>query len=229
MNYYYRMNIALIVFAGSGSRMQNEVPKQFIKINDIDLVVYTIKKFNDNPNIDEIDLVTSEPYLPYVQEYKDKYQLNKINKIIKGGETRQESVRLGLEALDADEDDNVLIHDGDRPLVSNAIINQCVDFLSEFNAVTPYLDQKDRHPELSNSGRAIVLEGKNVDIQTPQGFKYGLIKSAHIENKDNVFSDDISLVENDVEVHYFEGDKDNFKVTKKQDLEFLEKLLEERQ
>ena len=126
------MNVALIVFAGSGSRIHSDIPKQFIKINDIDLVVYAIKKFNDNPHIDEVNLVTSKEFIPYVECFKEKYNLEKINKVIVGGETRQESVRLGLEALDLDEKDNVLIHDGDRPLVSHAIINQAIDYLDEF-------------------------------------------------------------------------------------------------
>ena len=219
------MNIALIVFAGSGSRIHSDIPKQFIKINDVELVVYTIKKFNDNPHIDEINLVTSKEYIPYVECFKEKYSLNKINKIIAGGASRQESVRLGLEALDYDDNDNILIHDGDRPLVSHAIINESIDFLKDNVASCPFIFKSDELIEVSNSGRKIFLNNQEVDIQTPQAFKFGVIKTAHIEKQALEFNDDISLINSDL-VKFFEGDKYNFKVTTDDDLRFLMSYLE---
>lgn len=214
------MNVALIVFAGSGSRIHSDIPKQFIKIHDIDLVIYAIKKYNDNPHIDEVNLVTSKEYIPYVECFKEKYSLDKINKVIEGGETRQESVRLGLEALELDEKDNVLIHDGDRPLVSHAIINQAIDYLNEFEATCPFIYVKDRIPEISNSGRKFVLNGEEVDIQTPQSFRFGLIKDKHILKQDIQVNDDISLVDPAI-VKFYPGDRLNFKVTTDIDLKYL--------
>ena len=214
------MNVALIVFAGSGSRIHSDIPKQFIKINDIDLVIYAIKKYNDNPHIDEVNLVTSKEFIPYVECFKEKYSLDKINKVIEGGETRQESVRLGLEALELDEKDNVLIHDGDRPLVSHAIINQAIDYLNEFEATCPFIYVKDRIPEISNSGRKYVLNGEEVDIQTPQSFRFGLIKDKHILKQDIQVNDDISLVDPAI-VKFYPGDRLNFKVTTDIDLNYL--------
>ncbi len=219
------MNIALIVFAGSGSRIHSELPKQFIRINDVEMVVYTIRRFQTNPNIDEIVLVTAKEYIEYTQNLVENYELTKVKKIVEGGNTRQESVRLGLEAIDYDDDENILIHDGDRPLVSNAIINNAIMHLQEFKAVCPFIDQGERIVEISNSGRESFVENKKVDIQTPQGFKFGLIKKAHIANKSQEFSDDIGLVQYQVEVKYFEGEKENFKVTEDRDLEFLDKML----
>ena len=219
------MNVALIVFAGSGSRIHSDIPKQFIKINDIDLVVYAIKKFNDNPHIDEVNLVTSKEHVPYVECFKEKYSLGKINKVIVGGETRQESVRLGLEALILDEKDNILIHDGDRPLVSHAIINQAIDYLNEFEAACPFISIEDRIPEISNFGRKYNLNGVEVDIQTPQCFRFGLIKNKHILKQDIEVNDDISLV-NPTLVKFYPGDRLNFKVTTDEDLKYLKEYLE---
>lgn len=219
------MNIALIVFAGSGSRIHSELPKQFIRINDVEMVVYTIRRFQTNPNIDEIVLVTAKEYIEYTQNLVENYELTKVKKIVEGGNTRQESVRLGLEAIDYDDDENILIHDGDRPLVSNAIINNVIMHLQEFKAVCPFIDQGERIVEISNSGRESFVDNKKVDIQTPQGFKFGLIKQAHIDGKSQEFSDDIGLVQYQVEVKYFEGEKENFKVTEDRDLEFLDKML----
>lgn len=219
------MNVALIVFAGSGSRIHSNIPKQFIKINDIDLVVYAIKKFNDNPHIDEVNLVTSKEYIPYVECFKEKYSLEKINKVIIGGETRQESVRLGLEALKLDEKDNILIHDGDRPLVSHAIINQAIEYLDEFEVCCPFISIEDRIPEISNSGRKYNLNGVEVDIQTPQCFRFGLIKDKHIQKQDIEVNDDISLVDPSL-VKFYPGDRLNFKVTTDEDLKYLKDYLE---
>ena len=221
------MNIALIVFAGSGTRIHSDIPKQFIKIKDLELVVYSIKKFNDNPHIDEINLVTSKEYIPYVECFKEKYSLEKINKIIQGGETRQESVRLGLEALDLSEKDKILIHDGDRPLISHAIINQAIDFLDEFDVACPFISIDEQIPEISNSGRRYVLEGREVHIQTPQSFKFGLIKDKHIDGKKIEVNDDISLVDPST-VKFYPGDRLNYKVTTDEDLEYLKKFLEEK-
>lgn len=220
------MNVALIVFAGSGSRIHSDIPKQFIKINDIDLVVYAIKKFNENPHIDEINLVTSKEYIPYVECFKEKYNLDKINKVIEGGNTRQESVRKGLEALELDEKDNILIHDGDRPLISHAIINQAIDFLNEFDVACPFIKKEDEIPEISNSGRKYVLDGEEVHIQTPQCFRFGLIKDKHILKQEMQVNDDISLVDPSI-VKFYNGDRLNFKVTTDEDLKYLINFLEE--
>ena len=225
MNYYYHMNVALIVFAGSGVRMKTDTPKQFIKINDQELVLYTIKKFQENPHIDEIVLVTSKQYFQYTESLVDEYDLTKVKNVVVGGETRQASVRLGLLAMEYSDKDNILIHDGDRPLITNSLINQTIELLSEYQATCPVLDQAERYEEVSNSGRTILLNNKNFDVQTPQGFKFGLIKQAHLEAIERAVSDDISLIEKDVEVKYFPGEKENFKVTEKCDLDFLETFL----
>ena len=220
------MNVALIVFAGTGSRIKSEVPKQFIKIKDMDMVVHAIKKFDENPHIDEIILVTSKDYLPYVESYADKFHFTKIVKVVEGGKSRQESVRLGLLSVDYNKNDKILIHDGDRPLVTNAIINQCIDLLDEYDAVCPAIEVEENHPQISASGRKKNIEGKTVDIQTPQAFKFDVIKTAHLNKMNEAFDDDIGLVEKEIEVKYFKGEKDNFKVTQVEDLEFLRSLLE---
>lgn len=219
------MNVALIVFAGSGSRIHSDIPKQFIKINDLEMVIYSIKKFNENPHIDEIDLVTSKEFVPYVECYKDKYHLEKINKVIAGGDSRQASVRLGLEALILQENDKILIHDGDRPLVSDVTINQAIVYLDEFDAACPFIYIKEQIPQISNLGRRHILNGEEIHIQTPQAFKFGLIKNKHIINKDIAVSDDISLVD-ECMVKYYHGDKLNFKVTTDEDLKYLKECIE---
>lgn len=215
------MNIALIVFAGIGERMNSSIPKQFIKVNGKELVSYAINAFINNPNIDEIILVTHKDYVDHVKSFN----LQKVSLVIAGGNSRQESVRKGLNAEEFKDEDVVLIHDGDRPLVTDSLINKSISLMNRYDAICPYIDHKDAIKEISNLGRTKLINGKESDVQTPQVFRYGLIKNAHNNKKDQVFSDDIGLIEDECKVCYLEGDKYNFKITTEKDLKYFEKIV----
>ena len=221
------MNIALIVFGGKGERISSQVPKQFIKINGKDLVGYTIETFERHPLVDSILLVAPKDYLTYTKNLVLTSRFYKVIDVVTGGANRQESVRNGLNALKCHDNDNILIHDGDRPLVSDALITTCLRELRKHNALTPVIKSEDALTEVSNSGRKITKDNINYDIQTPQGFKFKLIKDAHNKFKGEQFSDDASLVEAlGEEVLFVDGEKNNFKVTKDEDLEYLKSLIE---
>lgn len=219
------MNVALIVFAGSGTRINSSIPKQFIKIKNKELVVYTIEKFQACEEIDEIVLVTHKNYLDLVKSFVEKYKLSKVKHIIPGGNTRQESVKLGLINTHYDDRDNILIHDGDRPLINEKIIKDNIKELKRYDAVCTYIEHKDALNFVSNLGRAKKLNGVEIDVQTPQSFKYGLIRKYHLLKELETFSDDTGLVENDVSVKYVLGNKYNYKITTDVDLKVLESLL----
>ena len=218
------MNIAIIVFGGVGSRISSSIPKQFIKIKDKELVVYTIEKFNNSPFIDKIVLVTNKDYLDFTKHLVDFHKLNKVRHIFVGGSTRQESVKIALEKTNYKDNDFVLIHDGDRPLVSKEIILVNIKSLENHDLVCTAIKHENSNDKVSNSGRKIVINGEQIDIQTPQSFRYGLIKDAHMKANKEV-SDDISLVEDKYEVYFVDGDKDKFKVTTNEDLEYLKTVL----
>ena len=222
------MNIALIVFAGIGSRITSSVPKQFIKINNKELVVYTIERFNEHPLIDEIVLVTSKEYLGYVKNMVFMNRLNKVNHIVIGGKDRQESVRNGLNAVTYKDDDVILIHDGDRPFITTRLITRCIDELSGSLGVSPLINHKDAIEGVSNSGRFITNGEDRLDIQTPQTFYYKGIKDLHNRLKDEAVSDDVSLLEKvGIEAKYIEGDVSNIKVTTNIDLAYAKAHLPE--
>ena len=219
------MNIALIVFAGSGSRISSSTPKQFIKVKNRDIVCYTIDAFEKHPLIDEIILVTAIDFLCYVGELVSKEKYKKVKNIFPGGFSRQKSVKNGLDLSNYKDSDIVLIHDGDRPLVNEEIITNCINELKEADGVAPIINHDEAIKDISNSGRYIEIEGKRFDIQTPQCFRYGLIKSAHELHKDDVVTDDISLIEKDYKVKYVDGDPLNFKITKDIDLEYFKRII----
>ena len=220
------MNLALIVFAGKGTRITSSIPKQFIRIKGHEIVSYTINTFQKHPLIDEIVLVTSSDYFVYTQNMVNEHRFTKVTKVLVGGETRQESVRLGLESLSINDYDNVLIHDGDRPLVGDEIITSCLRGLNKHDALTVAIKSEDALKEVHNLGRKYIEDGIEYDIQTPQCFKYGLILEAHIRLKDMSFNDDASMVlEIGKEVTLIEGSPMNFKVTTNMDLEYLKKVI----
>ena len=219
------MNIALIVFAGLGTRINSPIPKQFIKIKGKEIVVYTIEAFQNSPLIDEIVLVTNKNYLDLVKNLVKKYSLNKVKHIIAGGNSRQESVKLGLVNTEYDSKDNILIHDGDRPLVSELIIKNNVESLKAHDVVCTYIPHVEALSHVSNLGRVKIVDGVRMDVQTPQSFKYGLIKKYHLERELESFSDDVGLLEEDHKVFYLRGSKYNFKITTDVDLKVLESLL----
>ena len=201
--------------------MNSSIPKQFIKVDGKELVSYTINAFDSNPSIDEIILVTHIDYVEHVKAYNYK----KVSLVVAGGKTRQESVRIGLNAKKFKDDDIVLIHDGDRPLVTDSLISKPLSLLRKYDAICPYIKHVDALKEISNLGRTKRINGVDVDIQTPQIFRYGLIKSAHNKKKDKSFSDDIGLIEDEYKVCYILGDKYNFKITTETDLKYFEKII----
>lgn len=219
------MNVALIVFAGAGSRINSQIPKQFIKINNRELVSYTIATFNAHKLIDEIVLVTHKDYVDYVRKMASEFNFLKVKNIVIGGSTRQESVRNGLNSCNYKNSDNILIHDGDRPLVSEEIITDNIFALSAHDVVCTAIKHEDALDIVSNLGRTKLIDGEDYDIQTPQSFKFDIIKTAHNLKKDLVVSDDISLVEKEYRVYFVEGSKNNFKVTTDKDLEVLKAII----
>ena len=220
------MNIALIVFAGKGTRISSQIPKQFIKVKGKEIVGYTIETFNNHPLIDEIVLVTSKEYLAYTKNLVLVSRYHKVSGVFEGGQTRQESVRNGLNCTSFGDFDNILIHDGDRPLVSDQIITNCLRGLAKNDALTVAIRSDKALTEVSNSGRKYFDKGVSYDIQTPQCLKYKLIKDAHNKLKDYSFNDDASLIlELGGDVKLIEGDKMNFKVTTDKDLDFLKTII----
>ena len=226
------MNYALIVAAGKGLRMGNtNVPKQFLLVNGKPLLVYTIKAFEQNKDIDGIYIVSSEDYIDTIKEWRKSYGLNKVLNVALGGDSRQESVYRGLKAMNVKDDDIVLIHDGARPLVSQEIIKSNIDGCLKYDAIDTVIRVSDT---IINSADGttinnIPIRDELYQTQTPQTFKYGLIVKAHkqaiVEKIPNV-TDDAKLVKAlGIDVRLVEGSKQNFKITTTDDLRIFEALV----
>ena len=230
------MNIALIVAAGSGSRMGNaDKPKQFLPIYGKPLMIHTIEAFEVHDEIDAIVVVTNEAYIDQVKVWCKQYDLGKIKAVVSGGDSRQISVHNGLQAVKAlskdPKNDIVLIHDAARPLISQRIITDNIRVCEKYDAVDTVIKASDTIVRSVNEESISDIPARNelYQGQTPQSFKLSLILDAHEYVKThavNNVTDDCKLVLSlGKEVRLVEGSKQNFKITTFDDLMMLKALL----
>jgi 2-C-methyl-D-erythritol 4-phosphate cytidylyltransferase len=230
------MNIALIVAAGSGSRMGNaDKPKQFLPIYGKPLMIHTIEAFEVHDEIDAIVVVTNEAYIDQVKVWCKQYDLGKIKAVVAGGDSRQISVHNGLQAVKAlskdPKNDIVLIHDAARPLISQRIITDNIRVCEKYDAVDTVIKASDTIVRRVNEETISDIPARNelYQGQTPQSFKLSLILDAHEYVKThevNNVTDDCKLVLSlGKEVRLVEGSKQNFKITTFDDLMMLKALL----
>lgn len=125
---FFMANIALLTAAGSGTRMRQDIPKQFLTINDRPVIIYTLEAFQKHPEINAIIVVCLQGWEKILQAYADQFNITKLKHIVAGGKTGQESIRNGVFELEKhySPEDIVLIHDGNRPMVSAEIISDCI-------------------------------------------------------------------------------------------------------
>jgi len=230
------MNIALIVAAGSGSRMGNaDKPKQFLPIYGKPLMIHTIEAFEVHDEIDAIVVVTNEAYIDQVKVWCKQYDLGKIKAVVAGGDSRQISVHNGLQAVKAiskdPKNDIVLIHDAARPLISQRIITDNIRVCEKYDAVDTVIKASDTIVRSINEESISDIPARNelYQGQTPQSFKLSLVLDAHEYVKThevNNVTDDCKLVLSlGKEVRLVEGSKQNFKITTFDDLMMLKALL----
>lgn len=225
-------NTVVIPAAGMGSRMNMRENKLFIKLDGKPVLYHTLKTFIENSFIEEIVIVMQENEIEYCQKnIVNLFESKKNIKIVVGGKTRKDSVFNGIKAAD-EKTDNIIIHDGARPLLTNDIINNILGTLENEVAVTTGVNVKDTIKIKDHSDYVVKTVNRNnlTSIQTPQGFKYELIKKAHQEKTfDKTITDDAYLIElMNEKVKIIEGSYENIKVTTPIDITIAEEILKSR-
>jgi 2-C-methyl-D-erythritol 4-phosphate cytidylyltransferase len=219
--------VALIPAAGLGLRMGGVPAKQFLEVGGRPLLALTLAPFQASPSIHAVVMVVPPADVGYCQEHIiSRFQLDKVTQVVPGGERRQDSVRLGIEAA-GDRWDLVLIHDGVRPLVDEALIHRVVRTAQDHRCVVTGLPATDTVKEVSEGGKVVkTYEREKVWlIQTPQVFRYADILSAHRKAQEEGWqvTDDAALMEREgVPVTVVEGSERNIKVTTPMDLALVE-------
>jgi 2-C-methyl-D-erythritol 4-phosphate cytidylyltransferase len=222
---------AVIVAGGKGTRMGQDINKQYIKIENKEILARTLEVFQAVDLIDEIILVVPEGDINFCKKnVVDKYNINKVMRIVTGGAERQNSVYNGL--LNCSPDTSiVLIHDGARPFVTKDIIEKSIESAKEFGACAAAVPVKDTIKVANGEGFIIDTPNRSAlfAVQTPQTFKYDLILKAHEEGmKKGIYAtDDTMLVESlGHRVKIVEGSYFNIKITTPEDLTFAEAIIE---
>lgn len=181
------MNIAVIFAGGTGQRMHTKSrPKQFLELNGKPIIIYTIELFDNHPDIDGIVVVCLESWIPFLNKMLRKFEINKVVEIVSGGETGQESIYKGLCGAEKfsksknSSDDIVLIHDGVRPLITEATITENIKVAKEKgNCITCVpatetfiINQPDGSLEIPNRSQCMIA-------RAPQTFHLKDILAAH--------------------------------------------------
>ena len=220
------MNVAIILAAGNGTRLSNNIKKQFIKIHDKQLFLFSFDSFCSS-NIDKILIVSSKEDINYVRSLVSSNE--KFLDVIAGGETRQQSVKNALDYLKGilADDDVILIHDAARPLIKFPLINEVINKTIEYDCCSLILPIKDTIISLTNNNYESTLErDKLASVQTPQGFKFKIIYEAHLKAIHSSATDDAQLVKSlGLNIHLIKGDEQNFKITTNEDLNYFEYIL----
>ncbi len=232
--------VAVVLAAGSGSRMNSDVKKQFMELGGKPLVYYSLKAFEESI-IDDIILVVSRGDVEYAKkEIVQKYKFDKVTAVVEGGLARYHSVRLGLMA--ADEDcDYAFIHDGARPFINRELIMRTLTAVKEYKACVVGMPAKDTIKIADEKGFAATTPDRSLmwTVQTPQAFSYKMIldlyrrldrEEGELMNKGITITDDAMVVEyfTDTKVKLVEGSYDNIKITTPEDIVVAEAILARR-
>ena len=213
----------LIPAAGMGRRMGASVNKQYLPLGDRPVLSHTIELFDQQSCIDRIFVICPEIEMPLCQQQViDPFGFRKVGPLVAGGAERQDSVRNGLLACQANDEDIVLIHDGARPLLSPDLIDPVIAAAQRLGAAIVGVPVKDTIKQVSNGLIDTTPDRSSLwQAQTPQCFRYGLIRDAHIKAFQQNYhgTDDASLIEwLGCPVAMIEGNYRNIKITTPEDL-----------
>jgi len=216
---------ALIVAAGRGRRFGGETPKQYLPLLGHVVLEHTLRAFSEHPQITAVQTVIHPDDIADFE--RAAVHLNVLPAVF-GGETRQESVHAGLEALAPFAPDTVLVHDGARPNASDSLVARVIEKLDSEAAVIPVIPVADTLKSVSSAGEVTgtVDRSSLIRAQTPQGFHFNALRKAHERSAGSGLTDDAGVMEAaGHRVVVVPGDEDNLKITTPEDLTRMTKLL----
>lgn len=214
------MDYAVIVAGGKGLRMGASIPKQFLPVNGLPILMLTIKRFREYDGSLRIILVLPKEQHEYWNELCKNYHFTDAYAVVEGGETRFHSVRNGLAAIPDDTQGVVGIHDGVRPFPSVEVIRACYETARTAKAVIPVVPVVETVRHIVAGGKTKTVDRADYRlVQTPQTFDIQMLKQAYAQPYRDCFTDDASVVESaGHEVTLIEGNRENIKITTPFDL-----------
>ena len=226
-------NIALIIAGGSGNRMHQDIPKQFLTVNEKPVIVYTLEAFEKHPEIDSIAVVCIQGWEQVLWAYARQFNISKLQYVVQGGENGQDSIRNGVFELEKHfkSNDLVLIHDAIRPMVSAEIISDNIRVAREYgNAITvipcaeAMMQTEDGIVSVGSYPRARLKR-----TQTPQAFHIGDICGLHRRALESGITNSVASctlkIEMGEQVYFSAGSEKNIKLTTVEDIDIFKALL----
>lgn len=228
------MNIALIIAGGVGQRMGQDIPKQFINVDNIPVIVYTMSAFQKHPDIDAIEVVCIEGWHEVVYAYAKQFGISKLENVVNGGKNGQDSIRNGLQDIAKrhnDDNDIVLIHDAIRPMLSESIITDNINVCREYgNAITVIPCNAAMLKTYDGLQTEEQVARDNLkETQTPQTFFLKDILAAHKEALEKGITASVAsctmYIELGRKLYMCNGSEKNIKLTTTEDIEIFKALL----
>lgn len=229
------MVVALLTAAGTGTRMGQDIPKQFMHVEGKPIIIHTMKAFQNHPSIDAIMVVTLDAWIEVLRAYAHQFNITKLKWIIPGGATGQESIHNGLLELSKElkKDDVVIIHDGNRCMVSSEIISNSIATFKTYGsavAAIPCVEAVFRSNDSGKSSVTSIPREQLYRTQTPHTYTLGKLLWAHeeAEKKDIInTAASCTLMQALGETVYFsQGSEENLKITTVDDLMIFKALLQ---
>lgn len=222
-------NIAVVLAGGSGKRMGEETPKQFLSVLGKPIIQYSMEAFQNHPLIDEMVVVLPDEYLGKLNQFVDIDMFPKLEAQLGGGSERYLSTLAALRYYTSENDANILFHDAARPLVTQEIISNVLYALNQFEAVCVAIPTTDTVIETTENGfiHHYPKRQQMVNAQTPQAFNIKVIKQAfNMAMQDTGFftTDDCSIVHKylpHIPIKIVPGSIKNFKITNPTDLQII--------
>ena len=229
------MNIALIIAGGSGNRMGQDIPKQFMHVDGCPIVIHTMRCFQTHPDIDAIAVVCLKGWETVLQAYANQFCIDKLKWIFSGGNTGMESIHngvYGLKEVGCNDEDLVLIHDSVRPLLGQDIISSNIAICKAYGYAVTGIQCREAILESEDgfTTNKSIPRDKLIRTQTPQTFRLGNIIKVHEMAKvkgiiDSVASCTLIAEIGGIEMHIVPGSEKNIKITTVEDLEILKALM----
>lgn len=227
------MNIALIIAGGVGARMHQNIPKQFLTVEERPVIVYTLEAFQRHSDIDAIAVVCIEGWENVLWAYANQFNITKLKHIIPGGKNGQDSIRNGVYELEKhySADDVVLIHDAIRPMVSQEIISDCIVKTKQYGCAIATIPCAEAMviTEDSETSEACYPRDNLKRTQTPQGFSIGKICDLHRRALEKGITNSVAsvtlMIEMGEKVYFSAGSEKNLKLTTIEDIDIFKALL----
>ena len=227
------MNIGLLIAGGSGNRMHQDIPKQFITVNERPVIVYTLEAFDRHPEIDAIAVVCIKGWEQVLWAYAKQFNITKLKHVIPGGKNGQESIRNGVMELEKhyDPEDIVLIHDAIRPMVSAEIISDSIRVAREYGNSTTVIPCAEAMLQTEDGVVSIGSYPRDrlKRTQTPQSFHIGQICDLHRRALEAGITNSVAsctlMIEMGEQVYFSTGSEKNIKLTTVEDIDIFKALL----